>query len=121
MCFIVRYASTLDKSTSENDYFWSSLVQVGVKGVPSRDHLLVLMDANARAGMRRIRWTDSKVLGAYGLDGLDELNDNGGRLLIHATDKKLVLLNPYYATPRGISYTFQSPNGGRSSTGLTTR
>ena len=45
-----------------------------VKGVPSRDHLLVLMDANARTGMRGIGWTDSKVLGAY---GRDELNDNG--------------------------------------------
>ena len=81
-----------------------------VKGVPSRDRLLVLMNANARTGMRGIGWTDSKVLGAY---GLDELNDKGGRrLLIHGTDNKLALLNTYYATPaRGISYTFQSPYG----------
>ena len=60
------------------------------------------MDANARTGMRGIEWTDSKVLGAY---GRDELNDNGERLLTHATDNKLALLNTYYATPaRGISY-----------------
>ena len=109
--FIVGYAPTLDKSTSENDYFWSSLDEV-VKGVSSRDHLLVLTDANARTGMRGIGWTDSKVLGAY---GRDELNDNGERLLIHATDNKLTLLNTYYATPaRGISYTFQSPNRGKA-------
>ena len=44
------------------------------------------MDANARTGMRGIGWTDSKVLGAY---GRNELNDNGERLLIHATDNKL--------------------------------
>ena len=50
-----------------------------VKGVPSRDRLLVLMDANARTGMRGIGWTDSKVFGAY---GRDELNDNGGRATI---------------------------------------
>ena len=78
--FILGYAPTLDKSTSENDYFWSSLDEV-VKGVPRRDHLLVLMDANAGTGMRGIGWTDSKVLGAY---GRDELNDNGERLLTHA-------------------------------------
>ena len=59
MSFIVGYAPTLDKSTSERDNFWSSLDEV-VKGVPSRDHLLVLMDANARTGMRGIEWTDSR-------------------------------------------------------------
>ena len=107
--FIVRYAPTLDKS--ENDYFWNPLDEV-VKGVPSRDHLLVLMDANARTGMRGIGWTDSKVLGAY---GRDELNDNGKRLLTHATDNKLALLNTYYSTPaRGISYTFKSPDRGKA-------
>ena len=91
MCFIAGYAPTLDKSTSEKYYFWSSLDEV-VKGVPSRDHLLVLMDANARTGVRGIGCTDSKVLGAH---GCDELNDNGERLLIHATDNKLALLNTY--------------------------
>ena len=78
------------------------------KEVPSRDHLLVLMDANARTGMRGIEWTDRKVLGAY---GRDELNDNGERLMTHAIDNKLALHNTYCATPaRGISYTFQSLN-----------
>ena len=83
-----------------------------VKGIPSRDHVLVLIDAIARIGMRGIGWTDRKVLGAY---GRDELSDNGERLLIHATDNTLALLNTYYATPaRGISYTFQSPNRGKA-------
>ena len=109
--FIVGYAPTLDKSTSEKDCFWNSLDEVA-KEVPSRDHLLVLMDTNSRTGMRGIGWTDSKVVGAY---GRDELNDNGERLLIHATDNKLALLNTYYATPaRGISYTFQSPSRGKA-------
>ena len=109
--FIANYAPTHDKSTSEQDYFWSSLDEV-VKGVPSRDHLIVLLDANARTGMKGIGWTDSKVLGDY---GRDELNDNGERLMAHATDDKLALLNTYYAAPaRGISYTFQSPNRGKA-------
>ena len=54
------------------------------------------MDANARIGMSWIGWTDSKVLGAY---GRDELNDNGERLLINATDNKLALFNTSCATP----------------------
>ena len=43
-----------------------------VEGVPSTDHLLVLMDTNARTGMRGVGWTDSKVLGAYGREELKE-------------------------------------------------
>ena len=54
MSFIVGYAPTLDKSTSKKYYFWSLLDEV-VKGVPSRDHLLVLMDANARTMHERDR------------------------------------------------------------------
>ena len=112
---VVGYVPTLDKSTSENDYFWSSLDEV-VKGVPSRDHLIVLMHPNARKGLRGIGCTDSKVLGAF---GRDELNDNGERLLTHATDNKLALVNTYNASPaRGISYTFQSPNRGKDQHGL---
>ena len=75
---IEGYAPTLDKSTSEKDCFWSSLHEV-VKGVPSGDHLLVVMDANARTGMREFGWTDRKILGAY---GRDELNDNERRATI---------------------------------------
>ena len=111
MSFIVGYSPTLDKSISENNYFRSSLDEV-VQGVFSRDNLLVLMDANARTGMRGIGWIDSEVMGAY---GRDKLNDNGDRLLTHATDNKLALLNTYYApSARGISYTFQSPNRGKA-------
>ena len=107
MYFIVGYAPTLDESTIENDCFWSSLDEV-VTGVSSRDHLLVLMDANARTGMKGIGWTDSTVLGVY---KRDKLKDNEDRLLIHATDNKLALVNTYCATPAGgISYTFQRLN-----------
>ena len=62
--FFVRYAPILDKSTRKKYYFWGSLAEV-VKGVPSRDHLLVLMDVSSRTGMKGIVWTDSKVLGVY--------------------------------------------------------
>ena len=75
-----------------------------VTGVPSGHHLFVLMDANARTGKRRSGSADSKVLGAY---GRDELNDNRERLLFHAADSKLALLNTFFAKlNRGELYTF---------------
>ena len=87
-----------------------------VTGVPSGDHLFVLMDANARTGKRQSGCADIKVLGAY---GRDELNDNGERLLLHAADNKLALLNTFFATPnRGVSYTFQSANLGKGQSRL---
>ena len=57
-------------------------------------------------------WTDSNASGAYGRDAL---NDNGERLMAHATENTLALLNMYYATPgRGISYTFRSLDQGKA-------
>ena len=64
------------------------------------------MDANARTGMRQIGWTDSKVMGAY---GRDELNDNGERLLIHATDNKLALLEQHVLCYTRWWYTVSFP------------
>ena len=82
-----------------------------VTGVPSGDHLFVLMGANPRTGKRQSGCADSKVLGAY---GRDELNDNGERLLLHAAGNKLVLLNTFFATPnRGVSYALQSTRSGK--------
>ena len=80
MSYIVGYAPTLDKSTSEKGHFWSSLDEA-VNGVPSRDHLPALVDANACTSIRGIGWTDGTAMGAY---GRDELNVNRERLLIHA-------------------------------------
>ena len=43
------------------------------------------------------------------------LNDNGKLLLGFAEDNKLALLNTFFCTPkRGVSYTFQSANRGKS-------
>ena len=70
-------------------------------------------------GMRGIEWTDSEVLGAY---GRDELNDNGERLLIHAIDNKVALLNTYYAMPHLLVIhrtRFRVVTEKRPSTGLT--
>ena len=66
-----------------------------VASVPARECVFVLADANARTGKRGEggREADSKVLGAY---GRDKLNENGKLLLGSAEDNKLALLNTFF-------------------------
>ena len=81
-----------------------------VASVPAREYVFVSTDANARIGKRGESRgeTDSKVLGAY---GRDKLNENGKLLLGFAEDNKLALLNTFFCTPKsGVSYTFQRAN-----------
>ena len=63
-----------------------------VASVPARQYVSVLTDAKARTGTRGEGGgeTDSKVLGAY---DRDKLNENGKLLLGFARDNKLALLN----------------------------
>ena len=76
------------------------------------------MDAIARTGMRGIGWTDSKVSGAC---RRHELNDNGERLLLHAPDSKLAVLNMYNANLFVVYHTrFGVLTEERLSTRLTT-
>ena len=81
-----------------------------VASVPAREYVFVLTDANARTGKRDEGGgqADSKVLGAY---GRENLNENGKLLLGFAEDNKLAILNTFFCTPkRGVSYAFQSAN-----------
>ena len=112
---MVGYAPTVDKSTSEKCHFWNSLDEA-VKGVPSRNHLIVLMDANVPTGMRGIGRADRKVMSAY---GHHELNDQKERLLLHATDSpSSTRIVPH---PLVIYRTrFRALTEERPSTGLTT-
>ena len=75
--------------------------------VPKHEQLFVLMDASARTGRREKRQMgskDSKILGAY---GRDTLNDNGELLLSFANSHDLALVNTFFSTPnRGVSHTF---------------
>ena len=88
--------------------------------MPSWEHVFVLTDANARTGKRGEGGgeTDSKVLGAY---GRDVLNENGKLLLRFAEDNKLALLNTFFSTPkRGVSYTFKALTAVRAKHASTT-
>ena len=69
-------------------------------------HLFVLMDANARTRRRergQVGSKDSKILGAY---GRDTLNDSGELLLFFANNHDLALVNTLigyqYITPDSV-------------------
>ena len=65
------------------------------------------MDANARTGRRekgQVGSKDSKILGAY---GRDTLNDNRELLLSFTNNHDLALVNTFFSTPKGgVSHTF---------------
>ena len=107
--FVVAYAPT-EKAPKGHKAKYMATLNCTVASVPAREYVFVLTDANAWTGKRGEggRETDSKVLGAY---GRDKLNENGKLLLGFAEDNKLALLNTFFCTPKsGVSYTFQSAN-----------
>ncbi|CAB1110695.1 unnamed protein product [Ectocarpus sp. CCAP 1310/34] len=114
--FVVGYAptetarNTAGGDVNAKDSFWTAL-DAEIREVHSRDHLVVLMDANARTGRRRDGCCDAKIMGAY---GRDIMNNNGERLLGLAADNRLSLINTYFRTPKGgVQHTFQSSNKGK--------
>ena len=64
------------------------------------------MSAPARGGERKghLGSKDSKIIGAY---GRDTLNNNGESLLSFANNHDLALLNTFFSPPKGgVSHTF---------------
>ena len=107
--FVVAYAPTEEAPEGHKAKHRAAL-NIAVASVPAREYVFVLTDANAWTWKRGEGGgeADSKVLGAY---GRDVLNENSKLLLGFAEDNKLALLNPLFCTPKsGMSYTFQSAN-----------
>ena len=74
--FFVAYAPPETQNASNKSAFWTSLDRA-VEEVSRHERLFMLMDANARTERRekgQVGSKDSKILGAY---GLDTLNNNG--------------------------------------------
>ena len=88
--FIVAYGptDTVSNTREQKAVFWADL-ESAVSRVPSSDYLFVLIDANARTGVR-MGEEDCKVIGVYGRDTLVS-DSNGTSLLRFAGDNKLVL------------------------------
>ena len=78
--FIVAYGptDTVSNTRKHKDVFWADL-ESAVSRVPSSDYLFVLIDANARTGVR-MREEDCKVIGAYGRD--TRVSDSNGTSLL---------------------------------------
>ena len=104
--FVVECAPTETQNANNKHAFRTSLDRV-VEEVPKHEQLFVLMDANARTGRRekgQVGSKDSKILGAY---GRDTLNDNEELLLSFANNHDLALVNTLFSTPKGgVSHTF---------------
>ena len=88
--------------------FWADFEST-VSRVPSSDYIIVLIDANARTGVR-IGQEDCKVIGAYGRDTRAS-DSNGTSLLRFAGDNKLALVNTFFSVPKGC--TSRTFNGAR--------
>ena len=115
--FVVAYAPTEEAPEGQRAKYMTAF-NCTVASVPAREYVFVLTDANARTGKRGEGGgeTNSKVLGAY---GRDKLNENGKLLLGFAGDNKLALLNTLFCTPKsGVSYTFQSANRSKGQASL---
>ena len=117
VAFVVAYAPTMEVPEGQKAKYMAAL-NCTVASVPARKYVFVLTDANARTGKRGESGgeADSKVLGAY---GRDKLNENGKLLLRFAEDNKLALLDTFFCTPKsGVSYTFQTANRSKGQTRL---
>ncbi|CAM9508001.1 unnamed protein product, partial [Sphacelaria rigidula] len=101
--FIVGYAPTETAQGSEKNKFWKT-ISSSIAEVPKNEHLVLMMDANARTGKREGEGMDDvRVLGEY---GRGTKNDNGRRLLKRAGAHKMVITNTVFRTPmRGESST----------------
>ena len=86
--FVVAYAPIKTTAEGEKAKYMSAFNST-VASVPAREHVFVLTDANARTGKRGGGGEiDSKALGAY---GRDVLNENRKLLLRFAEDNKHLL------------------------------
>ena len=96
--FVVAYAPTKEAPEGQKTQYMAAL-SCTVASAPAREYVFAFTDANTRTGKRGEGGgeTDSKVLGAY---GRNKLNENGKLLLGFAEDNKLALLNTFFCTPK---------------------
>ena len=91
---------TVSNTREHNNVFWADL-ESAITRVPSSDYIFVLIDANARTGVR-IGEEGCKVIRAHGKDTLVS-GSNGTSLLRFAGDNKLALVNTFFSVPKGCT------------------
>ena len=93
--------TTVSNTRERKDVFWADL-ESAVSRAPSSDYLFVLIDTNARNGVRIGGRENCKVIGAYGRD--TRVRDSNGTLLLRfAGDNKLALVNTFFSVPKGCT------------------
>lgn len=85
--------STENDETAVNNSFWLS-VGKAVSAVPSGEHAVVMVGANARNGTRDDESTPDKVMGAY---GRERRNEEGRRLVEFAGNVRISILDIFSA------------------------
>ena len=80
VAFVVAYGptSTVSNTREQKGVFWADL-ESAVSRVPSNDYLFVLIDSNARTGVR-MGEKGCKVVGAYGRN--TQVSDSNGTSLL---------------------------------------
>ena len=96
--FVVAYAPTEEAPEGQKAKYMAA-INCTVASVSAREYVFVLTDANARTGKKCEAGgeADSKVLGVF---GRDVLNEHGKLLLGFAEDNKLALLNTFFSPPK---------------------
>ena len=117
--FVVAYALTEEALEGQKAKHVAAL-NSSVTSMLALEYVFVLTDANARTGKRGEGGGEenSKVLGAY---GRDVLNENDKLLLDFAEDNKLALLNTFFCTPQNwhiLHVPNHQPQQGTSTFGL---
>ena len=91
---------TVSNTREQKDVFWADL-ESAVSREPSSDYPFVVIDANARTGVR-MGEEDCKVIGSYGR-GTRVSDSNETSLLRFASDNKLALVNTFFSVPKGCT------------------
>ena len=97
----------MSNTREHNDIFWVDM-DSAVSPVPSGDYMFVLINANARTGVR-IGEEDCKVIGVCGRD--TRVSDSNGTALLRfagdnklfAGDNKLALVKTFFYVPKGCT------------------
>lgn len=86
------YAPTLTSTPEAKDEFYTNLSDA-IKNIPSKEHLILLGDYNARVGSDHDSWPS--CLGHF---GVGKINENGQRLLEFCSFHGLCVTNSYFQT-----------------------
>ena len=86
------YAPTLCSTAEAKDQFYEEL-EAKIQRVPSKEHLFLLGDFNARVGADHDPWP--RCIGHF---GIGKLNENGQRLLELCSYHDLCLTNTFFST-----------------------